>query len=158
MVSSWVTYNLPLFQEQFACVGIRDETKKPGPEQSLPEEGESKTCGALIEQHSYNLFKFYATGRLNCQYCLVTVETKRRQDMLTMTTFNLLWPELDRVSYEIPLAFSERYPCIFAVVKRREMKNILENNKLLVSISDYQYRKITLLNTRLKGYPKNSRY
>jgi len=134
MAFGWLTKNMKLFEEQFACIGVGEEPKKDaasGATESVAE-GETKVRGALIEQHCYNLFKFYATGRLNCNYCLVTLEMKRRQDLFTMITFNLLWPELDRVSYEIPLSFTDSYPCIFAIIKRNELKTVLENHKILV--------------------------
>lgn len=126
----WLQKNLDYFKDQFSVIGIDEDPKKVSV--LPPVEGETRLRNALIEQHSYNLYKFYATGRLNCMYCLVTLETKRRQDLFTMATFNLLWPELDRISYEIPLSFSDSFPCIFAVVKRNEMKTILENDKTLV--------------------------
>jgi hypothetical protein len=129
MSLTWLHKNMKFFEDQFACIGVGEESANTA---NAPAEGETKFRGAMIEQHSYNLFKFYATGRMNCSYCLATLEMKRRQDLFTMATFNLLWPEIDRVSYEIPLAVAEPFPCIFALVKRNEMKIILENNKILV--------------------------
>lgn len=144
---AWVALNMPIFTTQFASIGIMnpsEESKKPSEEPSMVNAEESNVRGALIEQHSYSMFKFYATGRMNCNYCLVTLDLKRRQDMLTMLTFNLLWPEQDKVSYEIPLLFSDSFPCIFALVKKRNMKNILENDKILVKQID-----ITIIIERL---------
>ena len=132
MVGAWLARNLDYFKEQFASIGIDSQQQDANAAKSIPAEGETIIRGAFIEQHSYNLFKFYATGRINCSYCLVTLELKRRQDLFTMTTFNLLWPELDRISYEIPLSFSDAFPCVFVIVKRNEMKLLLENNKILV--------------------------
>jgi len=59
--------------------------------------------GAIIEAESANCFKFYASGRVNCVYFLATIELKRRQDLITMAIFNLIWPEKDRISIEIPI-------------------------------------------------------
>jgi len=126
-VGAWLLNNLEYFKEQFSAIGIEQNPDN----KVIPSEGETIVRGAYIEQHSYNLFKFYATGRVNCQYCLVSLELKHRQDLLTMASFNLIWPELDKISYEVPLAFADSFPCIFAVCRRNEMKQILENNKIL---------------------------
>lgn len=32
-----------------------------------------------LDQERNNLFKFFATGRVNASYCIVSIETKRRQ-------------------------------------------------------------------------------
>ncbi len=154
---AWLGRNMDYFREQFAAIGIDEDPKKAAPP---PAEGETRTRSALMEQHSYNLFKFYATGRMNCTYCLVSLETKRRQDMFTMATFNLLWPEIDRASYEVPLAFSDPFPCIFAVVKRSEVKVLLENDKTLVSSPGLtsRRRKATLVSRRSRVSPSSSRF
>ena len=143
MVAAWLAENIEIFKEQFASIGIehkkeaeenKTEEKKSDDKKDSVEDSESVVRGAYIEQHSYNMFKFFATGRINCDYCLVTLELKRRQDIFTMTTFNILWPEIDKITYEIPLSFNDMFPCVFSVVKRNEMKALLEDNKILVII------------------------
>lgn len=133
MVAAWLGQNIDFFKEQFAAIGI--EHPKEGETPKQPNfEGETILQGAFLEQHSYNMFKFYATGRVNCDYCLVSFELKRRQDLFTMIAFNILWPEVDKVVYEFPLALADPFPCVFSVVRRNEMKALLEENKLLVSL------------------------
>jgi len=151
LVGAWLDVNLRLFEDQFASVGI-----------SHPQEGDAQpnpepNKRAFLEQHSYNTFKFFATGRVNCEYCLITFEFKRRQDMFTMIIFNILWPEMDKVIYDIPLSITDPFPCVFAIVRRNEMKAILEDNKLLV-ISLFHYRKIIPHNDMWEGYQNNSLY
>jgi hypothetical protein len=150
LVAAWLNSNLKFFEDQFASIGI-----------THPQEGETQpnaepNKGALLEQHSYNMFKFFATGRVNCEYCLVTFELKRRQDMFTMVLFNILWPEKDKVIYDIPLSVADPFPCVFAIVRRNEMKAILEDNKLLV-ISLFDYRKIIPHRDTWKDYQSSIR-
>eukprot|EP00826_Nyctotherus_ovalis_P063464 TRINITY_DN9309_c0_g3_i1.p1 TRINITY_DN9309_c0_g3~~TRINITY_DN9309_c0_g3_i1.p1 ORF type:complete len:252 (-),score=83.43 TRINITY_DN9309_c0_g3_i1:666-1421(-) len=131
LVAAWLGQNIDFFKEQFALIGI--EHPQEGEAPKIPTfDGETIVHGALLEQHSYNMFKFFATGRMNCEYCLVSFELKRRQDLFTMATFNILWPEIDKVVYEIPLLPADTFPCVFALVRRNEMKTLLEENKLLV--------------------------
>ena len=44
-----------------------------------------------------------------------------------MAFCNFIWPERDRVSIEIPLSLPEELKCVFAIVRKREAKKLLEN-------------------------------
>jgi len=105
IINTWSTINIPYYQSQFTSIGT------------------NKT----IEQDSYNLFRLYSTGRSNCTYCLTTIELKRRQNLLLMVSFNLIYPELDRVSYTVVLSGS--FPCTFAVVRRIAIRFALESGR-----------------------------
>ncbi len=102
---AWTGSNMECFKGQFAAVGISNADSK-------------KKESELLQQRKYNVFKYFATGRANCKYCLVTLNLKRRQDLVTMAILNRFWPELDRVIYDIPLAASELFPCIFILQRR----------------------------------------
>jgi len=84
--------------------------------------------GAALDSESANCFKFYASGRQNCIYFLTTIELKKRQDLITMAIFNLIWPERDRISIEIPLDISYSIPVQFGVVRRKDAKTVHANN------------------------------
>jgi len=105
----WTQQNKPLFESEFAHIGVGN-----GPE------------GALIQAESANSYRFYASGRQNCESALVSLDYKKRQDLLSMFIFNLIWPERDRIRVDIVI--DNAVPFVFAVSKRREAKNISTNN------------------------------
>lgn len=107
----WTQQNKPFFDTEFAHVGVG-----PGPE------------GAFVQAESANSFKFYASGRQNCESALVTLDYKKRQDLLSMFIFNLIWPERDRLRVDIVIDTPVAQPFVFAVTKRRGAKDIQSNN------------------------------
>ena len=62
IANKWLDANLKTFQNQFESVGIKNEA---GMKQ-------------MLEQESKNQWKFFATGRNNCAYVMVNLETKKR--------------------------------------------------------------------------------
>jgi len=107
----WVQENKEIFDNEFSHVGVG-----------------GATGGALLDQESVNMYKFYASGRVNCSYALTTLELKRRQDLMTMFIFNFIWPEKDRLNIEIPIDVKQPLPTVFAIVKKREAKAVHANN------------------------------
>ena len=53
----WVQQNKKLFDSEFSHVGVSNSQG-----------------GALLDSESANAFKFYASGRQNCSYALVSIE------------------------------------------------------------------------------------
>jgi hypothetical protein len=53
----WVQENRPILENEFSHLSV---TEQPD--------------GASLEAESANLFKFYASGRVNCTYFLATIE------------------------------------------------------------------------------------
>jgi len=52
----------------------------------------------MLDEERKNLFKFFATGRANAKYCMVSIETKRRQvtRLLIFVGFDLIGtPQFD---------------------------------------------------------------
>jgi hypothetical protein len=113
----WVQQNKSIFEHDFSHIGVTDQAG-----------------GALLDQESANMYKFHATGRVNCVYCLVTIELKRRQDLLTMLFFSIIWPEKDRISIEIPVELAAPLPVVFAVVRAKEAKTVYGNNSDLKAL------------------------
>ena len=71
IMQSWIKYNKKYFEQQFDQIGIKTEN------------------GQMInyEEESSNHFKFYATGRNNCNYVLVNIETKKRHVRIIYPNF-----------------------------------------------------------------------
>ena len=67
----WVQENKPLFDSEFAHVGVSNQTN-----------------GALIDAESAHSYKFYATGRQNCVYTLVSLEVLI--DYFVLVTFKIV--------------------------------------------------------------------
>jgi len=114
----WYDNNIKLFENQFCLTGVP----------------ETREIIHRMEQETNNEWKFFATGRKNCSYCKVSLETKKRHDVLAMTLLNLYWPQQDRVIYEIPLIFDDmqQMPKIcFAVLRKRLVENFKSENKEL---------------------------
>jgi hypothetical protein len=102
IINIWSAINIPYYKSQFTSI-------------------------KSIEQDSYNLFRLYSTGRSNCIYCLTMIELKRRHNLLLMITFNLIYSELDRVSYTI--ALTDYFPCTLTIVRRTGIRFALESGK-----------------------------
>lgn len=67
-------------------------------------------------------------------YALFKLELKKRQDLFSTLTMELIWPKKDQVTIEIPIAVPEyqlsdgsssnHIPCELIVCRKRDMKNI----------------------------------
>jgi len=112
ILNKWLEINQKYYDQQFSVVGIKDDS------------GNLQT----YEQDSKNVFKFYASGRNNCSYVLVNIETKKRHDLLAMTVFNLVWPQYDKISFEIPLVTDKLLPVCLGVCRKKNVKSVLTDN------------------------------
>jgi len=106
---SWMEANKPVFESEFSQIGVSTET------------------GEILEIEGANSFKFFASGRKNCVYAMVTMELKRRHDLFSMAIVNLIWPQKDRLRLEIPIDTVNNLPFLFAVAKRKEAKFVHDN-------------------------------
>lgn len=111
IANKWLDANLKTFQNQFESVGIKNEA---GMKQ-------------MLEQESKSQWKFFATGRNNCAYVMVNLETKKRHDLIAMTGMNIVWPQYDRIQYEVPLLFDSPPSVCFALFRKKD-KNLLNDN------------------------------
>jgi len=111
MAATWVQENREVFDQNFAAIGVSNG--KPGP---------------ILDEDSANGYKFYATGRVNCNYALVSLDLQKRQDLLSMYVLSFIWPEKDRVTIEIPIDLKTPIPIVFAAIKKREVKKMQEAN------------------------------
>jgi len=114
----WYENNIKLFENQFLVIGVP----------------ETSDIIHKMEQETNNEWKFFATGRKNCNYCYVHLETKKRHDLFAMTLLHLYWPQQDRVTYTIPLIFDDmsQMPKIcFSVLRKRLLSTFKTENKEL---------------------------
>ncbi|CAD8101539.1 unnamed protein product [Paramecium sonneborni] len=87
----------------------------------------NKENGPLLQSISSNSFGFMAQGRNNLNCLAVTIDLKKRQDLLSMLFFSFIWPERDTITIDIPLS-SIPQPICFALVKKRDAKSYKEAN------------------------------
>jgi len=71
---------------------------------------------------SYNVYKFFASGRVYVTWMIVELNFKKRQDLISLLSQLFLFWEKDRVMYEVSLSPSEDVPCIFAICKKKDIK------------------------------------
>merc|ERR1719386_528435 len=74
-------------------------------------------------QDSYHSFKSYASGRINCNYCVTVLELAKRQDALTKCVLFSVVPFDDIVRLEIPIDTVDTVS--FCLCRKRDQKAIL---------------------------------
>lgn len=109
---SWLHAVRPLFEANFSHVGVAE-----------------KPDGPLMQQEANHCYKFFASGRVNCAYALLTLEMRKRQDLLSSALVQLVMPEKDRMIVEIPINPSEALPLVFAVCKKALAKTFRTSNE-----------------------------
>lgn len=125
---SWLHAVRPLFEANFSHVGVAE-----------------KPDGPLMQQEANHCYKFFASGRVNCAYALLTLEMRKRQDLLSSALVQLVMPEKDRMIVEIPINPSEALPLVFAVCKKALAKTFRTSNEDLVTFyieKPYSYTEI----------------
>lgn len=61
ILTNWLMTSKPLFDQNFSHIGVS------------PLQGGAEG-GAFFDEESCYTYKFYASGRINCDYCLVTLD------------------------------------------------------------------------------------
>ncbi len=118
VVSMWVAEAVPVIQKNFHHSGFGEESN------------------LSISQLRYHEFEFYASGRDYCHYLFLSMITKKRQDVIGGSLFGYIWPDKDKVIFDIPIDVDiplEIMICRKANVKttQQEMPNI---NQLIAPI------------------------
>ena len=119
IANKWLEKNITFFEENYAHLGG---------------EREYNPNNINLIKDSYNDYKFFASGRVYVGWCLVDINLKRRQDLLTILAQIFLFSEKDRISYEISLLPSDDIPMIFAICKRKDVKY---NKKTYKEINEF---------------------
>lgn len=103
IVTMWLSEAIPFLKDNFHHIGFGEE-----PNLSL-------------SQISYTEYEFYASGRDNCHYLFMNLSTKKRQDVITGALFGLLWPEHDRLIFDIPI--DSEIPLELLICRQQNVKN-----------------------------------
>ena len=119
IANKWLEKNIPFFEENYAHLGG---------------EKEYNPNNLTLIKDSYNDYKFFASGRVYVGWLLVDISLKRRQDLITLLAQIFLFTEKDRITYEISLLPSDDIPMIFAICKRKDVKN---NKKSYKEINEF---------------------
>ena len=83
-----------------------------------------------MDEESPNFFKFFATGRVNVKYCMVSLEMQRRQDLLMSYIYSMVWAQKDRISFDIPFHIDGQSPPLcFAIMKKKVETEALDGYK-----------------------------
>lgn len=85
IVSMWVAEAIPVLKKNFHHTGFGEE-----PNYS-------------ISQLKYHEYEFFASGRDYCHYLFLHMITKKRQDVIGGSLFELIWPDKDKVIFDIPI-------------------------------------------------------
>ena len=112
IANKWFLKNRSFFEDNYSHLGG---------------EREYNPSNLSLIKDSYNDYKFFASGRVYVSWCLVDINLKRRQDLISLLSQIFLFGEKDRIMYEISLAPSEDVPCIFAICKRKDVKTTKKN-------------------------------
>lgn len=156
VVSMWLAECVPLLKDNFHHLGFGEE-----PNLSL-------------SQITYSEFEFFASGRDHCHYMFLHLNTKRRQDVILGGLFTLIWPEKDRLIFDIPIDVDlplEILLCKSKNVKKtqQEMPNInqfvapVKNDKLAkvglsVLAESKETSEIVFTNKYISAFEKYEKY
>ena len=115
----WLVEAVPTLDKNFALLGFGEDTN------------------LSLSQIKYDEFEYYASGRDNLKYMFMRMITKRRQDVITGGLLTLLWPDTDKVVFEIPI--DSEIPLEFIICRKDQVKKILQEmsgiNKFVSSLN-----------------------
>ena len=112
IANKWFLKNRPFFEDNYAHLGG---------------EREYNPNNLSLIKDSYYDYKFFASGRVYVSWMIVDINLKRRQDLISLLAELFLFSEKDRIMYEVSLSPSEDVPCVFAICKKKDVKNTKKN-------------------------------
>lgn len=105
LAAAWYANNKQFFVNNYAHIGTETQYNADAP----------------IFNESYNNFKFYASGRVNVNSNLVSLDLVKRQDLVSYIT-GLFFPmEKDRIIYDISINSSD-IPHVFCICRKKDIK------------------------------------
>lgn len=105
LAAVWYANNKQYFVNNYAHLGTETQYNADSP----------------IFKESYNNFKFYASGRVNVNSNLVSLDLIKRQDLVSYIT-SLFFPmEKDRLIYDISINSSD-IPFVFCICRKKDIK------------------------------------
>ncbi len=105
LAAKWVSNNKNYFSQNYAHIGT----------------GSTYDTDFTLTKESYGLFKFYASGRRNVNYGLITIELCKRFDLVSLVSSLIFSNDKDKLIYEISLS-SNLIPHVFCLTKKKEVK------------------------------------
>lgn len=105
LAARWYNHNKAFFVENYAHIGTDTQYNIDAP----------------LLKESYNNFKFYASGRENVNFSLISLDLARRQDLVSLASSLVLPMERDRVIYELSINSSD-IPHVFCICRKKEVK------------------------------------
>jgi hypothetical protein len=122
LARQWFEEFRDLFAAQFAELGAY-ETR--GGAVDAP-------AGGLLKE-SHSTFKFYASGRRNCQGVLCTLELRKRHDLFGLALALVdLSTTRDTLTVEVQMNEDTMDPFVFAIVRKKEAARLKKANRDLV--------------------------
>ena len=77
-----------------------------------------------VRKEAHHLYRFFASGRYNCGYAIVSFELRKRQDIISDFFLRLVWPDKDKLTIEIPIKPNSDLPAVFSIVKKQQVKTV----------------------------------
>ena len=106
VLTQFLDNSVEIFRQNFYHVGLKlDEFEQINTSANDLVEQEH-----IVEHDTPNFYRMYLTGRYNTKYCILSINTKRRQDFLISLLYSIMWPEKDRILLEcaLPDTWSEK--------------------------------------------------
>lgn len=116
----WFNKNKSYYEENYAHLGFEKEYNQ-----------KSKS---LFKPYAYNVYNFYASGRVFIQWMLITVSLKKRHDLVSIVTSFFYFGERDRVTYLSSVVPTNDVPVVFCLCKKVYAKTL---QKKYSEISDF---------------------
>lgn len=148
VVDSFFSTGLDLFKENFYHVGLKLRELSSASLQEVLEDPE------IMEKDSPNFFRVIFTGRFNLKYCIVSVNTKRRQDKLISLITSIFWPEKDRVLLECAMPDYGEEKGLLYVLNKNKVKNMIQDYEDLRTLCK-SYNIQSLKNKKLKVFAES---
>lgn len=112
----WISVHRELFAEHFSLISAASNAD-PNPDE------------LLSQNNGYNSYKFYASGRKNCQALLSEVILLKRNDLFWRIIDALAFPYHDKVTTQIVLTDSATcHPFLFFLCRKGKQLSIRESN------------------------------
>jgi hypothetical protein len=130
MVRSFVQNCLSTLCDNFYHIGLElqdTETLEHNYESVLSNEN-------IVEEDSANFYRIYLTGRQNVKFCLTSISTKRRQDLLMSFFYALFFPEKDKVIIECALPEEWNEKGLLYIIRPKLTKKLLGEYEDLQSL------------------------
>lgn len=105
LASKWVKNNKQYFINNYAHVGT----------------GTAYDSEGTLLQETYGSFKFYASGRKNINYTLVSLDLQKRFDLVSLFSSLFYNSEKDKIIYEIGINTTS-IPLVFSLSKKKDVK------------------------------------